>query len=360
MIYHCYKRFILNTIDIPDGIPENLKLYMQALNSTHCGVVITDNRLEDHPIIYCNKAFEEMTGYSHDDIMGHNCRFLQALDRSQPQREEIKEAVRNNAACRVEIRNYKKNGDLFWNELYVSPVKNKEGDTTHFIGVQSDITVRKKMEHDLRQAKSVLSRKVKAKTKGLEEKEIHLVEIIQNVRKSLLVLDKDSNTLSANLFFLKAFNAPYENTALNGLYKIGNDDLIIKSFKDLISGILPTTDALVNFEVKHDFPHLGKKVLVLNSCKVESEGKYKGRIVIAIEDVTEVWKNERRIDDLLLTTSHTLSTPLNTIENLVELLQQMENTDEKFVSTFRKVALEINDLDELITSLVGIPKTGVQ
>lgn len=335
-------------------MPENLNLYLQALNSTHCGVVITDNRLNDNPIIYCNKAFEEMTGYSHDDIIGHNCRFLQALDRSQPEREEIKMAVKNDASCRIEIRNYKKNGELFWNELYVSPVKNKEGETTHFIGVQNDITVRKKVEHDLRQEKAAFSLKVKARTKRLEKNEILLVNIIQNVRQSLLVLDKDLGTLSANAFFLKAFNIFYENTSVKALYKIGNDDLDIKSFKDLICGILSTTDEFINFEVKHDFPHLGKKVLLLNSYKVKSEGKYKGTIIIAIEDVTEVWKNERRTDDLLAKASLEPSTSLKNTKELVKLLEQMEDTDEKLVSTLAKVTLDVNLLDDLVSDLVKV------
>lgn len=100
-------------MNIPDGIPDSLKLYLQALNSINCGVIITDNRLEDNPIIYCNKAFEEMTGYNYDDIIGHNCRFLQALDRSQPEREKIEMAVKSNDACRVEIRNYKKKRRTF-------------------------------------------------------------------------------------------------------------------------------------------------------------------------------------------------------------------------------------------------------
>lgn len=216
------------------------------------------------------------------------------------------------------------------------------------------------MEHDLRQAKAAFSHKVKAKTKRLEENEMFLTGIIQNVRKSLLVVDKDFDTLSANTFFLKAFDISNENTALKGLYKIENDDLNINSFKDLICGILSTTGPLIDFKLEHDFPHLGKKVMLLNSFKVESEGKYEDQIIMAIEDVTEMWKKERHIDHLLLTTRYKLSTPLNTIKDLVQLLQQMENTNEKFVSILGKVALDVNDLDTLITNLVGKPKTGNQ
>lgn len=93
-----------------DTVNDNLNnnIYLQALNSAKSGIIITDNRQPDNPIIYCNKAFETISGYSQNEIIGHNCRFLQAQDRSQPERQIIKDAVLNGKECKVEIRNYKK------------------------------------------------------------------------------------------------------------------------------------------------------------------------------------------------------------------------------------------------------------
>ncbi|UZJ66589.1 PAS domain-containing protein [Sphingobacterium sp. KU25419] len=71
-------------------INENLHIYLQALNSANSGIIITDNLQPDNPIIYCNSAFEKISGYSTDEIIGHNCRFLQAQDRSQAERHYSK------------------------------------------------------------------------------------------------------------------------------------------------------------------------------------------------------------------------------------------------------------------------------
>ncbi|RZL58165.1 MAG: PAS domain-containing protein, partial [Pedobacter sp.] len=117
-----------------DSVTENFELLTKALDASISGIIITDNTQPDNPILYCNAAFEKITGYSRNEIIGHNCRFLQAQDRSQKERTELKNAVKEGKDCFVEIRNYKKNGDLFYNELYMSPVKDSSGNVTHFIG----------------------------------------------------------------------------------------------------------------------------------------------------------------------------------------------------------------------------------
>ncbi|WP_374163593.1 PAS domain-containing protein [Arcticibacter sp. MXS-1] len=122
----------------------DLELLTAALNSSISGIIITDNQLRDNPIIYCNHTFEKMTGYSRHEIIGRNCRFLQMDDREQPERASLRRAVEEGRECLVEIRNYHKNGTLFWNELYIAPIKNKDGIITHFIGIQNDVSRRKK------------------------------------------------------------------------------------------------------------------------------------------------------------------------------------------------------------------------
>ena len=77
----------------------DLNLYLKALNSAYSGIIITDNLQHDNPIIYCNKAFETISGYSHDEIIGHNCRFLQAQDRSQKERAMIKDCITRGEEC---------------------------------------------------------------------------------------------------------------------------------------------------------------------------------------------------------------------------------------------------------------------
>jgi PAS domain S-box-containing protein len=131
-----------------------------AVAASSNGIVITDPKVPDNPIVFVNPAFEEISGYPADEVLGYNCRFLQADDRDQPALEELREALTEERECRVVLKNYRKDGTPFWNELYVSPVHDEEGHLTNFIGVQNDITQRRRIEdeRDLLLAKEQLAR----------------------------------------------------------------------------------------------------------------------------------------------------------------------------------------------------------
>ncbi|MFC7345711.1 PAS domain S-box protein [Chryseobacterium zhengzhouense] len=335
-----------------------LNIYIQALDSANSGIIITDNTQQDNPIIYCNKAFENITGYDHDQIIGHNCRFLQAQDRSQDERFIIKSCIEEGKDCRVEIRNYKKNGKLFWNELYISPVKNEKGEITHFIGVQNDVTSRKKAEYELREEKSSIEKKILERTKELVESEAFLSSIIQTVRESLLVLDSNYKVLSANNHFLNSFKVSKEETVGKLLFELGNHQWDIETLKELLTNILPTNNPVIDYEVEHVFPHIGKKIMLLNAYRIEFEGQYKDRILIAIEDITEKKETDRRKDDFLSIASHELKTPLTTIKGLIQILQRMvpPESSEKFENTLDKVSVYVDRLNDLISDLLDTSK----
>lgn len=117
-----------------------LRIQTRSLEAAGTGIVIADARRPDLPIVYVNSAFERLTGYSREEVLGKNCRFLNRLAREQPELEELRRALRAAKPCTVVLRNHAKDGTLFWNELAVSPVLDERGIPTHFIGVQSDIT----------------------------------------------------------------------------------------------------------------------------------------------------------------------------------------------------------------------------
>jgi diguanylate cyclase (GGDEF)-like protein/PAS domain S-box-containing protein len=118
----------------------------RAIESTRNGVLITDPNQPDNPIVYANPAFERITGYSPEEVIGRNCRFLQGSDRDQPALEEVRTAIREGRECRAVVRNYRKDGTLFWQELSIAPVRDEEGRLTHFVGIQDDVTERKLAE----------------------------------------------------------------------------------------------------------------------------------------------------------------------------------------------------------------------
>src|ERR687883_1763190 len=122
------------------------RLLDRAVTASSNGIVITDPNLPDNPIVYVNPAFVATTGYSTEEAIGQNCRFLQGADRDQPALEELRAAIREGRECQVVLRNYKKDGTLFWNELSMSPVHDEEGNLANFIGVLGDVTERKQTE----------------------------------------------------------------------------------------------------------------------------------------------------------------------------------------------------------------------
>jgi len=128
------------------GIQETILLRDQAIAASSVGIVIADARLPDMPLIYVNPAFERMTGYAASEVLGSNCRFLQGQDTDQPAIDTLRQAIRQGTHCTTVLRNYRKDGSLFWNELNISPIYDSAQQITHFVGVQSDITARKQAE----------------------------------------------------------------------------------------------------------------------------------------------------------------------------------------------------------------------
>lgn len=119
----------------------SLHLRERALASSSCGVVITDMLQPGQPILYVNDAFEKITGYSAGEVLGRNCSLLQGTEREfQDGLEQIREAIAAGRGCKVVIRNFRKDGQAFWNELQLSPLYDEHGRVTHYIGVQNDIS----------------------------------------------------------------------------------------------------------------------------------------------------------------------------------------------------------------------------
>ncbi|MEG3926681.1 MULTISPECIES: PAS domain S-box protein [unclassified Microcoleus] len=120
----------------------NLTLLERAIAASSNSILIADARKPDTPIIYCNPAFEKLTGYSTQEVIGRNCRFLQGPDTDRSELDKLRSSLRSGTEIQVVLKNYRKDKTPFWNELMVSPILDNEGKLTHFIGVQNDISKR--------------------------------------------------------------------------------------------------------------------------------------------------------------------------------------------------------------------------
>ncbi|WAK00519.1 PAS domain-containing protein [Methylobacter sp. YRD-M1] len=121
------------------------------------GITLADPDLDDAPIVYANKAFERLTGYSRAEIIGRNCRFLQGDDRNQAARYQIAEAIKNHQAVEVTLRNYKKDGSLFHNRLKIIPLFDKKQRVIYYLGVQYDITSQVKADKEIKELTGLLN-----------------------------------------------------------------------------------------------------------------------------------------------------------------------------------------------------------
>jgi PAS domain S-box-containing protein len=132
---------------VTEGKPKRLsEAIFENLNE---GITVADCSLPDMPLIYVNRAFEVLTGYPADEVIGKNCRFLHREERDQPGLEKLRASLWDGTPCTVVVRNFRKDGSLFYNELHLSPIQDAEGQVAYYIGILRDVTDRKYAEESL-------------------------------------------------------------------------------------------------------------------------------------------------------------------------------------------------------------------
>eukprot|EP00884_Botryococcus_braunii_P007045 jgi/Botrbrau1/16341/Bobra.0345s0005.1 len=164
---------VANFVSVQQDVSERkaseaaFQLRDHALSNLSEGITISDPNLPENPIVYCNEAFCRITGYSRQEVVGCNCRFLQGPETDPVMVEKLRNAIREGREITVELVNYKRNGEKFWNLLSMTPVFDSSGSLMSFIGVQSDITElirRKEAEKELHEAKVAAETATEAKS----------------------------------------------------------------------------------------------------------------------------------------------------------------------------------------------------
>lgn len=294
---------------------DNLPLLLAAFNSSSNGIIIIDHQQENDPIIYCNPAFEQITGYDKGDVFGKNCRFLQGEERLQEGRFTIKEALANNSQCVAELRNYRKDGSEFWNEIFISPITNNEGITTHFIGVQNDISDRKLNE-------ICMGTEMKQAEKLKQQKNDFISAASHELKTPL-------TSLKASLQLLEKINPDPKTTKVTALISQANRS--INKVNKLIEELL-ISDQLVEGKLELSKSHFVLGRLISECCSnIQLEGKYD--IVVNGEKNIEVYADFERLDQVVL----------NFVDNAVKYASDSTTISVYLSKTFNEAKVIIHD-----------------
>jgi PAS domain S-box-containing protein len=166
--------------------------FAAAVRATRMPMVITDPAQPDNPIVFCNVAFQELTGYAREEIIGRNCRFLQGPDTDPASIAQVREAIDAGHDVGVDLLNYRKDGSTFWNALYLSPVRDTEGVIRFFFASQLDVTDRVEAQQIIHDQKALVEREVERRTAdlraALDAKTLLLHEVDHRVKNNLTMI----------------------------------------------------------------------------------------------------------------------------------------------------------------------------
>jgi len=189
------------------NILKHSELLAEALDKAPVYIIICDALKDDYPIIYVNAEFEKLTGYSKEEAIGKNPRFLQGDVKEQPELDAIRNGLRTGTSCRTLIKNFRKDGTLFWNMLYISPVKNDNDIITHFIGISNDVTIEKKLQISLLENEDKILLSQEYSRTGICDFNLNSQEIILSEQASaLLGLKKEKNMIDFNSFLNSVYS----------------------------------------------------------------------------------------------------------------------------------------------------------
>jgi len=236
-------RPVQQTTTGPAGLSE---LLVRAVDGGVSGVVVVDVQAEDHPMLYVNAAFEQMTGYTSAEVLGRNCRLLQGGQTDPATVRALSVAIRDGQEHRCVLRNHRKDGTAWWNELHLSPVRDEAGRLTHYLGYQHDVTARIEAEETLaRQANQ-------DSLTGLANRS-HLLQQLQTALDAASTSDRAVAVLFIDLDGFKAVNDTHGHGAGDSVLVqvaqrlracLRTSDLICRNGGDEFVAVLPDLDPI--------------------------------------------------------------------------------------------------------------------
>ena len=217
------------------------ELFLQTTEQTPMALCISDPNLPDCPVVYCNRAFVDLTGYPRDEIVGRNCRFLQGSSTRPDAVAKLRKSIETEEYTVVDILNYRKDGSAFWNAVHVGPIYHEDGSLAYFFGSQWDITellaAREKIVEDERVAAelrhrtdnlfAVLAAIVRLSTKGETDvdefsgKIERRIEALAGAHRASLAPDGSGEDTTALRELVEIVLQPYRNSHSNRIEIVG-------------------------------------------------------------------------------------------------------------------------------------------
>jgi PAS domain S-box-containing protein/diguanylate cyclase (GGDEF)-like protein len=204
-----------------------------ALEIMPDGIVIADMQELDTPLVWVNANFAAITGYSLAEAFGKNCRYLQGNDHMQPEIEALRDAIRDGKNANVTLRNYRKDGTLFWNELTISPHKGPEGNITHYVGLIRDVTLAKENVNRLMHEANI-DRLTGLPSRYSFLEEIESIAIPEDERLLVAKLDlAEMHNLNSTYGYaagdqiLRQIALRLQSLAANALSRVGNNEFAV-------------------------------------------------------------------------------------------------------------------------------------
>lgn len=310
-----------------------MNLFSRALECTSNGVVISDMSLPGHPVFYANPAFCRITGYDPGEAIGRNCGFLQREDTAQPEIQELRNAVRENRATQVVLRNYRKDGTLFFNELSIAPVDEGGAQARHYVGVINDVTERERSRM------------------AIAERSARLNAVFDLSPDGFVVFDSEHRLVYCNPAFLQ----------MTGW--TGQADLSMMSLPDFDRHFAALCDPKEPYTAvarsMADEGGEGPDLLqltrperrVLARMARSTHGGH-GESILFFRDITRETEVDRMKSEFLTTAAHELRTPMVSVYGFTELLLKRPVPDEKrrdmLETIHRQALLLINMVNELL------------
>lgn len=377
------------------AISKVLNIRNRALAAAGNGILIADAQLPDLPIVYVNDSFCQMTGYTKEEVLGINCRFLQNDDRDQKEIEAMRSALQKGHYCQVTLRNYRKDGTLFWNQLTITPVHDKKGLLTHFIGVQNDVTEmlqnRKRLEEyaeTLEQKVNERTKEVRATVRRLEESNLSLEGQILETKSAENRLLASQGILSAivenfpkgivaminkNYEFMYIEGQSLDELRLRNVFFEGmnaNDITIVSEehkavFKERVAKTIAGEHLSFETEYNHHF-------FTVNTTPLFNENKEVTSALFVYNDITERKKIEQDIHKALLKeqelnelksrfvsmASHEFRTPLSAILSSAILIgkQNEPGKEEKREKYIKQIKSNVRNLTVILNDFLSLSK----